>query len=42
MDWVTLIAVPLIKSLVLIVLLLTGFAYLTYYERKVLARFHGR
>ena len=42
MDWVTLIAVPLIKSLVLIILLLTGFAYLTYYERKVLARFHGR
>ena len=42
MDWVSLIAVPLIKSLVLIILLLTGFAYLTYYERKVLARFHGR
>ena len=32
----------MIKSLVLIILLLTGFAYLTYYERKVLARFHGR
>ena len=31
-----------IKSLVLIVLLLSGFAYLTYYERKLLARFHGR
>ncbi len=31
-----------IKSLVLIVLLLVGFAYLTYYERKLLARFAGR
>ncbi|MCO6451191.1 MAG: NADH-quinone oxidoreductase subunit NuoH [Caldilineales bacterium] len=31
-----------IKSLVLIILLLTGFAYLTYYERKLLARFQVR
>ena len=42
MDWISLIVVPAIKSLVLIVLLLTGFAYLTYYERKMLARFHAR
>ena len=31
-----------IKSLVLILALLTGFAYLTYYERRVLARFQSR
>jgi NADH-quinone oxidoreductase subunit H len=42
MDWISLIVVPAIKSLVLILVLLTGFAYLTYYERKVLARFHAR
>lgn len=42
MDWISLIVVPAIKSLVLIIVLLTGFAYLTYYERKMLARFHVR
>lgn len=42
MDWISLFLVPAIKSLVLIVLLLTSFAYLTYYERKMLARFHIR
>ena len=31
-----------IKSLVLVLALLTGFAYLTYYERRVLARFQSR
>ena len=31
-----------IKALVLILALLTGFAYLTYYERRVLARFQSR
>jgi NADH-quinone oxidoreductase subunit H len=34
--------VSAIKSLILIIVLLTGFAYLTYYERKLLARFHTR
>ncbi len=38
----SIVLVAAIKSLVLIVLLLTGFAYLTYYERKLLARFHVR
>ena len=38
----TLVISTVIKSLVLIVLLLTGFAYLTYYERKLLARFMVR
>jgi len=42
MDWLNLIVIPAIRSLVLIVVLLTGFAYLTWYERKLLARFHVR
>ena len=42
MDWTNLLIVSVIKSLVLIIVLLTGFAYLTYYERKMLARFHVR
>lgn len=42
MDWLNLIVIPTIRSLVLIVVLLTGFAYLTWYERKLLARFHVR
>ena len=42
MDWLNLIIIPTIRSLVLIVVLLTGFAYLTWYERKLLARFHVR
>ena len=33
---------PLIKSIILIVVLLTGFAYTTYMERKFLARFQSR
>lgn len=36
------VLLSIIKSLVLIVLLLLGFAYLTYYERKLLGRFHTR
>ncbi len=42
MNWIEAILIPAIKSLVLIVALLTAFAYMTYYERKVLARFHVR
>lgn len=42
MNWIEVILIPFIKSLVLILALLTGFAYMTYYERKVLARFHVR
>jgi NADH-quinone oxidoreductase subunit H len=37
-----LIAEWIIKSLVLILVLLTGFAYLTYFERKALARLQTR
>ena len=42
MDWINLLLLPILRSIVLIVVLLTGFAYLTWYERKLLARFHVR
>jgi NADH-quinone oxidoreductase subunit H len=42
MDWANLILIPLIKSLVLVIVLLTGFAYLTWAERKLIGRFHQR
>jgi NADH-quinone oxidoreductase subunit H len=42
MDWINLILIPAIKSIVLIVLLLTGFAYLTLFERKLVGRFTVR
>lgn len=42
MDWIAYLVIPLVKSLVWIVALLTGFAYLTYYERKLVARFQVR
>ena len=41
LDWLTL-AEWTIKSLILIVLLITGFAYLTLFERRVLARMQVR
>jgi NADH-quinone oxidoreductase subunit H len=42
MDWIDLVVIPAIKSIVLIVVLLTGFAYLTLFERKLVGRFHIR
>jgi len=42
MDWISLILIPIIKSLILVVALLTGFAYLSYVERKLVARFQVR
>lgn len=45
MDWSTLwnfLIWPAIRILILIVVLLTSFAYLTWYERKLLARFQVR
>ena len=42
MDWISLFLVPAIKSLLLVVVLLTGFAYLSYIERKLVARFQVR
>jgi NADH-quinone oxidoreductase subunit H len=42
MDWINLILIPVIKSVVLVVVLLTGFAYLTWFERKLISRFQQR
>ncbi|MCS7259722.1 MAG: NADH-quinone oxidoreductase subunit NuoH [Anaerolineae bacterium] len=42
MDWIAWVLIPLVKALVLLVLLLTAFAYLSYVERKLVARFHVR
>lgn len=42
MDWINLLLLPTLRSIVLILVLLTGFAYLTWYERKLLARFQVR
>jgi NADH-quinone oxidoreductase subunit H len=42
MDWINLILIPAIKSIILVVVLLTGFAYLTWFERKLIARFQQR
>jgi NADH-quinone oxidoreductase subunit H len=42
MDWISLFLVPAIKSVLLVVVLLTGFAYLSYVERKLVARFQVR
>lgn len=42
MDWIAVLVVPAVKSLVLITVLLTGFAYLSYVERKLVARFQVR
>ena len=37
MDWLQVLVFPAIRALILIFVLLTGFAYLTWYERKLLA-----
>jgi len=47
MDWLNneflqIVFWTLVRSVVVIVVLLTGFAYLTWYERKLLARFQVR
>ncbi len=42
MDWLNLIVFPILRTVVLFLVLLTGFAYLTWFERKLLARFHVR
>jgi NADH-quinone oxidoreductase subunit H len=42
MDWIDLILIPAIKSLVFILILLGGFAYLTLVERKLIGRFQLR
>ncbi|MBK8050152.1 MAG: NADH-quinone oxidoreductase subunit NuoH [Anaerolineales bacterium] len=40
--WLNTLILPTIRALVVILVLLTGFAYLTWYERKLLARFQVR
>ena len=42
MDWTNLIIIPAIKALVLIIVLLTGFAYMTLLERKLVGRIQLR
>lgn len=42
MDWINLVVIPAIKALVLIIVLLTAFAYLTLFERKLVGRFQLR
>lgn len=42
MDWINLILIPAIKSVILVVVLLTGFAYATWLERKLIGRFQLR
>ncbi|MFZ4655978.1 MAG: NADH-quinone oxidoreductase subunit NuoH [Caldilineaceae bacterium] len=42
MDWLNLVVFPLIRSLILVFAVLTGAAYLTWMERKLLSRFQIR
>ncbi|RIK40403.1 MAG: NADH-quinone oxidoreductase subunit H, partial [Chloroflexi bacterium] len=42
MDWLNLLVWPVLRSVLLIFVLLTGFAYLTWYERKLIGRFQVR
>ena len=42
MDWLNLVVFPIIRIVVLFFVLLTGFAYLTLLERKLLGRFQVR
>lgn len=42
MDWLNQLVYPTIRALSLIIVLLTAFAYLTWFERKLLARFQVR
>jgi len=42
MDWIQYLLIPLVLSALMVVILLTGFAYLSYFERKLVARFTMR
>ena len=42
MDWIQYLLIPLVLSAFMVVILLGGFAYLSYFERKVVARFTMR
>lgn len=42
MDWLNLVIFPVLRTIILFFVLLTAFAYLTWYERKLLSRFQIR
>ncbi|MCB0084200.1 MAG: NADH-quinone oxidoreductase subunit NuoH [Caldilineaceae bacterium] len=42
MDWLNLVILPAIRVIIMIFVLLTGAAYLTWYERKLISRFQIR
>jgi NADH-quinone oxidoreductase subunit H len=42
MDWIANLLIPLIKSVIVVIGLLVGFAYMTWAERKLCARFQLR
>lgn len=42
MDWWNVLIFPFIRIIILLLVLLTGFAYLTWYERRLIARFQAR
>ena len=42
MDWIANLLIPLIKSFIVVIGLLVGFAYMTWAERKLCARFQLR
>lgn len=42
MDWLELVVFPLIRILTMVFVVMTGAAYLTWFERKLLARFQVR
>ncbi len=42
MDWIQSLLIPVVYSVILVVMLLTGFAYLSLVERKLVARFTMR
>ena len=42
MDWIGLVVIPFIKGIIILAILLTATAYLTLFERKLIARFQLR
>lgn len=42
MDWINLVVLPGIRAVALVLVVVTGFAYLTWMERKLIARFQVR
>lgn len=42
MDWLNLVIFPALRAIALVLVVVTGFAYLTWMERKLIARFQVR